>query len=565
MPFAKVTGMEGQTQTAAAGAVAVQISGDGNTVRIIRAGAELSLARLHTRRAEPKTLIELLRTDVRATKLVGRETDLRKLAEWRATPARIAVRCITGGAGAGKTRLAIEACEAAEAEGWIAAFAPSSELARFHATQNLVHWVLPQDAFIVVDYAATSLAVLKDWFAFLAPERDRQEGGKLRILLLERQADPENGWWADLTRRESIDRAGPADLIGKEALCRLSALDATRDRRALLTEAMRLAAPLLDPPAAEQVPPPPGAGRWFDARLADDRIDNEPLYLMMAGVHAARHGAPAALALDRVELAGEMAKIETARLEKFARARGFTDDGELLKHLAACVTLQNGCAVSALAALADEEMTSLGLRAPFSARAVAERLCDSLPSVKGVIEPVRPDLIGESFLLPLIQGGRFRSEDERRAIVLRAYRRVRAGTVDTLVRAAQDLAGARADHEAVRWLAAIVEASEDFPELVRIAGGVPESTLSLREFALDVTGRIVAVLRAATDQDADAIEPQLAASLNNLAHRLGDLGRREEALAAADEAVRHYRALAARGPTPSPRIWRGRSTTSPTA
>jgi hypothetical protein len=65
---------------------------------------------------------------------------------------------------------------------------------------------------------------------------------------------------------------------------------------------------------------------------------------MMAGVHAARHGAPAALALDRVELAGTMAAIETARLVKFARARGFTDDGELLKHLAACVTLQNGCA-----------------------------------------------------------------------------------------------------------------------------------------------------------------------------------------------------------------------------
>jgi len=37
------------------------------------------------------------------------------------------VRCITGGAGAGKTRLAVEACEAAEAKGWVAAFAPSAE------------------------------------------------------------------------------------------------------------------------------------------------------------------------------------------------------------------------------------------------------------------------------------------------------------------------------------------------------------------------------------------------------------------------------------------------------
>ena len=67
-------------------------------------------------------------------------------------------------------------------------------------TQNLVHWALPQDARIVIDYAATSLSVLKDWFALLAPERNRQEGGKLRLLLLERQADPEEGWWAELTR-----------------------------------------------------------------------------------------------------------------------------------------------------------------------------------------------------------------------------------------------------------------------------------------------------------------------------------------------------------------------------
>jgi hypothetical protein len=39
-----------QTQTAGAGAVAIQIGGDRNTVTIIRAGAELKLNRLHTRK-----------------------------------------------------------------------------------------------------------------------------------------------------------------------------------------------------------------------------------------------------------------------------------------------------------------------------------------------------------------------------------------------------------------------------------------------------------------------------------------------------------------------------------
>ncbi|MFL5288490.1 MAG: hypothetical protein ACJ8AW_47935 [Rhodopila sp.] len=354
--------MGAQTQTVAAGAAAAQIAGDHNSVTITQAGATLRLDRLHTRKAKPATPIELLRTDVRATTFVGRGAQLQQLADWRGAPQRIAVRCIIAGAGTGKTRLAIEACEAAAADGWIAAFAPYAELVRFHATQNLVHWVLPQDAFIVIDSAATSLTVLKAWFAFLAPERDRLNGGKLRILLLERQADPEEGWWAELIRRESADRAGPADLIGKEALLALPALEAVQDRRVLLAETMRLAAPLLDPPTAVQQPPPPGADTGFDARLADSRIDNEPLYLMMAGVHAARHGAPTALALDRKELAGEMVEIETARLETFARARGFTDDGKLLKHLAACVTLQNGCTTATLTALVKRKCRRLDYR-----------------------------------------------------------------------------------------------------------------------------------------------------------------------------------------------------------
>jgi len=167
-------------------AVAVQIAGDNDTVTIITGGARFALAKVHARRAAATTPIELLRSDIRATTLVGRAADCAALAAWRDAPRPIGVRCITGAAGAGKTRLAIEACAAAEAAGWAAGFAPSGELTRFHATQNLVHWALPQDALIVVDYAATSLAVLREWFALLAPERDTRTGGRLRILLLER-------------------------------------------------------------------------------------------------------------------------------------------------------------------------------------------------------------------------------------------------------------------------------------------------------------------------------------------------------------------------------------------
>ncbi len=506
--------MADQSASAGNDSVVVQIAGDNSTVEIIRAGAKLALNRLHTRKADPTTPIELLRTDIRATNFVGRAEQCSQLAEWRASPQPIAVCCYTGPAGAGKTRLAIEACETAEAEGWIAGFAPSTELARFHATQNLVHWKLRKNALIVIDYAATSLAVLKSWFAALAPHCNGPRGTKLRILLLERQADPEEGWWADLNRRESEKQAGPADLIRKTALHALPALNQLEDRRTLLAETMRKAAPLLDPPAPVLSPPKPGEDTWFDSRLKDDRIVNEPLYLMMAGIHAARHGAPTALALNGIELAAEMAQIETARLEKFARNHGFADNGDTLKHLAACITLQNGCALPSLAALVEQEMAAQNLRAPFSAETVANHLCNFLPSTAGRIEPVRPDLIGESIVLPIIHGGRLRGDDARKAIVLRAYHREAAGTVDTLVRCAQDLAKGAADHPAVQFLSAIVEASENFGELIRIADFVPRYTLSLREFALGVDGQIVSVLRAVSGENPDEIKPLLANALN---------------------------------------------------
>ena len=53
---------------------------------------------------------------------------------------------------------------------------------------------------------------------------------------------------------------------------------------------------------------------------------------------------------------------------------------------------------------------------------------------------------------------------------------------------------------------------------------------------------------APTLHKSDAFQPDLAMSLNNLAIRLSELGRRSEALAPAQEAVELYRALARQNP-----------------
>jgi tetratricopeptide (TPR) repeat protein len=81
------------------------------------------------------------------------------------------------------------------------------------------------------------------------------------------------------------------------------------------------------------------------------------------------------------------------------------------------------------------------------------------------------------------------------------------------------------------------------PELAsQIASSLPEQSVALREFAAVATGQAIEAIRQrepGADRDAE-----LASLANNQSVRLGDLGRREEALAAIEEATTTYRRLA---------------------
>lgn len=540
--------MAEQTQTLGDGATGVQIDGNRNAVSIIRGGARLALRRPHARKAKPKSLIDVLRTDLRTTTFRGRADLLEELSAWCQAAEHTSVRCIVGPAGAGKTRLAIEVCEAAEAEGWIAAFVSSDELKRFHETQNLVHWALPGNVLLVLDYAATSRVILKQWLATLADATGKEPGGKLRLLLLERQADPQTGWWADLIRRDTLDRPTAADILAPNALIQLPRLSATADRRALFAETIERAAPFFDPPATVPPLPEPGDDREFDARLAKPGVTNEPLHLMMSAIHSMTHGVSKALALGPVELAEQIARIEAERLAKYGRASGLGDDGALITHLVACVTLQNGCPHEDVLTLVKEEMATFGLTLSIAPKTVADRLFDCMPSADDVLEPIRPDLIGEALVLLVIDGDRWRSTAESQAVVLRAYHRDRLGTIDTLVRCACDLSEGTADHASIRWLRVIVAAVENLLELMGIAAALPQDTVSMGELAADVVARIVTILRSAASKDHDTAAQWLGGYLNNLAIRLAQLDRSEDALAALEEAVKLQRRLATAQP-----------------
>jgi tetratricopeptide (TPR) repeat protein len=74
------------------------------------------------------------------------------------------------------------------------------------------------------------------------------------------------------------------------------------------------------------------------------------------------------------------------------------------------------------------------------------------------------------------------------------------------------------------------------------------SDLGRREPALEAAQEAAVLYRELAAQRPDAFRPGLAMSLNNLAIRLSDLGRREPALEAAQEAVAIRRELAAQRP-----------------
>ena len=99
---------------------------------------------------------------------------------------------------------------------------------------------------------------------------------------------------------------------------------------------------------------------------------------------------------------------------------------------------------------------------------------------------------------------------------------------------------------ALRQLTADPETGID--TLTAMSGRLPPTSHHLAEWAAELTQRLVDEYRRYATPDPDAFLPDLAGSLNNLSNRLGELGQREDALAAIEEAAQVYRELAVARP-----------------
>ncbi len=426
---------------------------------------------------------------------------------------------VKGAGGSGKTRLAHELMNRVE-EQWGCGFA--SRFDPPHALAQASAPVLQRDGplLVVVDYAASHAEALRELLQDLA--RYGTPLSKLRLLLLERVADQNQGWYQRLFDYSQTSDTASLFYQGGEAEP-ISAVEEIARRREILRRTLEASARF------HPVTPVPADDPIADHLLTPTQW-GDPLVLMMAALASWDTGLFGALQLSRPDLAVRLAARERTRLEKGRSAP------RLLTHLAAHSTLCGGLSREELLTAATEESQALGLQYPGGSGQLTAELEDVLPG-----RVILPDIVGEAFLLLVAAPG-----------VDRAARRNGGATVKALVRTLQDFYDpyhARAMSTsgpsvntslAAQWIRELAQTAR-LELLLDLEANMPDSSLELREIAAEVTEKLIGLLRRIQRGQA---APELARLLNNQGVRLGELGRREEAEAAAREAVAIYRLLA---------------------
>jgi tetratricopeptide (TPR) repeat protein len=459
------------------------------------------------------------------------------------------VRLFYGPGGTGKTRLLIEWAKQLREQGWYAGFLP--ENVEDDQIERLLHTDRP--TLVVLDYAECR-GGLFELLKRLA-ERPADQKQRLRIVLLARDV---GDWWNSLRQRDEA----VGHLLAEYEPTLVAPVTLEGDLRQRVWEHARDAfVTCLDSPA----PPVP-------ANLKDERF-GRVLYLHMSAL-AAVEGRPT----EAASLLEEILTHEKHFWTKRYREQFGDDDFEAAEFLKRCsrlvaaVTLHGG----APSREAAEEL-SRQVEGPDPRYKHLVPFLRSLYPGRGQAQDrylggLEPDLLGEALVravlsdpetapdtflervfagaddLALQNGfvvlGRISLQD---APVAEPWL---AGLLDLDVspragaafRAALALGARTAFCPLGQILARALEREGTLDHAAEFDSLVPEETVSLRELGVWTACRILDFLSSQPETEKNTVER--ARLQNNLGNRLSDLGRREEALGAAQEAVEIYRRLA---------------------
>jgi tetratricopeptide (TPR) repeat protein len=514
------------------GNIVVQVIGDDNRIDLGR--PYLRLTRYLARRvdASQRSDAELLSPYSRSIPLIGRDEELADLRAWLASGKPISIRVLTGPAGSGKTRLALELCEEMFELGWAAGFVDSAELARFQDKQNLAAWDWERPTLLVIDYAAVHAARLNMWFGELADHAGASK--PLRILLLERNAETDGGWWQTAFGRGGFGARAVQRLLDPPEPVPLLPMATSSERRSVIGETLEEA-------GSDQRPPEEGADPAFDQQLAELSWGGEPLFLMMAGLMGKDVGMANVLSLGRTDLAFELAERELARITRIGEANDVNPD--FMEAMAAYVTLCRGLDATQMRAAVPAEQEALGLPSAGDPGVVAKLLCEALPGASGA-SPILPDMIGEAAILSALP----KHYEDVGAVVVRAFDLAGPEVAASISRTTQDFA--EAGHVAsLEWLDALIEReSIDVGQLMLIADVLPQTSLALAQHGVRIHQTVAGTLQEEVRGGNTHRLPSLGVALNKLANYLSEVGQDREALASARRAANLYRALDAHEP-----------------
>lgn len=502
-----------QQQQLGAGAVGVQILGDGNSVTIAGA-ASLALTRFKDLRGPGRDDSPAARLTAarRLTEFVGRQ-DLRdRLTGWLDGAERFEVRTLTGEGGSGKTRLALELCDQRHQAGWATGFVARPALERF-IRQPTPCWRWDRPVLAVIDYAASWGADLRDWLAELAAQNPEHP---IRVLLLERGLDE---WHEKLFA--STDSVGQTirHAFGSPVVEPLDRID----KDAAVT--------LFDATYRHETGHDPRHGPGFRESLAGKDWGGRPLFVMAAASRAAQGTIPDALALTRRDLVDHIAARELARLN-------WVPAEKFCAHCVAAITLRGGLSKDQARDMIAAEYKNLNLENTPS----PNDLLPILSTVTCGFRPVEPDIIGGALILVALGQGSFAGEPNAVAqdAVKRALAQDPVRVATTLMRLAQDFSGVN-EPRPLKWLnqffsALDVRALSDGAQILqRVYNAAPIHTTELRKFLVDLLEQIL--------RSQDLSDESRAKYLVHLGMRYSAHGNHTKALEVTSKSVEIFRTL----------------------
>ena len=503
----------------------------------------------------------------------GREQDLQQLAGWLASAPRRAARLVTAPGGQGKTRFALHSARAAAMSGWrvlVARHRSDGALIPHEATELVPVPGEPVGTLIVVDYADRWPS--EDLLHLF--ERPESDTGVVRSLLLGRSP----AFWGSVAG--ILKNAGVTP--SHHALGAGSGHQAGRDQMYVVAIA-RFARHLGVPQSS--LPPRPDLRRiGFELTLAVHMA-------ALVAVLTARDdptSPPAgtarltALLADPAALSRELLNREVRHWEHLARRdpKTVSPSPQEMARAVLVATLTRGLAVdTALELLADLPIGST----PVSV-IDGHKLCYPPRDPSVVLEPLYPDRLGEDFIAAVLPGGPAENHETAspahltdnvapailNGLISRTITTVgiTGGPARTVphplvgpVLTVLTETGRRWNHIARDYLCPTVQ---QLPHLLLWAGGGTIARLaSIADLApaLPGVGYVLdAVIGAGSHLDLDigavavseqlvnearkeADKPSLAGTLTTFGVRLASVGRRAEALTAAEEAARLYREL----------------------